>query len=99
MAAGLQVWDASGNLIVDLSTRLSRLVAVIDPGLTDGSQSFASVNNSIAAILSNFSQAQDGSGGAGVLPTVSVSGTTVSWTFGGADMMFRMYSRILVFGY
>ncbi len=28
MAAGLQAWDASGNLIVDLTTRLSRIVGV-----------------------------------------------------------------------
>lgn len=99
MAAGLQVFDASGNLIVDLTTRLSRLITVIDPGLVDGSQSFPAVNNTIAAMLSNYSEVQSGSGGAGVLPVVSVSGNTVSWTFNGADMMFRMYSKILVFGY
>lgn len=99
MAQGLQVWDASGNLIVDVSSRLTRLIAVIDPGLVDGSQSFPSVDNTIAAMLSDYSDVQSDSGGAGCLPEVSVSGTTVSWTFNGADSFLRMYSRILVLGY
>lgn len=99
MAAGLQVFNANGQLIVDLTTRMSRLIEVIDPGLSDGSKAFPSVNNSIAAILSDYSAAQSGSGGAGALPVVSVSGNTVSWTFNGAAQQYRMYSKILVFGY
>lgn len=99
MPQGLQIFDAAGNLIMDVGTRTSRLIATIDPNLVDGSQSFPGTGNTLLGILSSYADSQPDSGGTGVLPTVTVSGTTVSWTFNGQPSFLRMNCRILVLGY
>lgn len=97
MAEGLQVWDAAGNLIFDTSTRSTRLIAIISPGIQPGSQAFPSVNNQIVAVLANVAVSQS-STKTGCLPVVSVSGNTVSWSF-ALPVEYRMFSTILVLGY
>lgn len=37
MTAGLQVWDANGVLVLDITTRLTRLVGSLDTGTSNGS--------------------------------------------------------------
>lgn len=99
MSQGLQIWDAAGNLIMDVGTRTSRLIGIINPNLVDGSQSFTGSGNELIAIVSDFADSQEGTGGTGILPVVSVSGETVSWTFNGQPEWLRMHCRILVLGY
>lgn len=37
MPAGLQTFDAAGNIIIDTSTRVGTLLGVVDTGKSDGS--------------------------------------------------------------
>ena len=99
MPEGLQIFDANGNTVVDLTTRLTRIITTINPNRVNGSASFPSVNNSIVGLLSIY-QESPGTGGTGVLPQVTTSGNTVSWDFGGSETEpFRMHCRIHVIGY
>lgn len=97
MPQGLEIYDASGTLVAGINTRLSRLIATINPGIVDGSQSFPGLGNALVAILADYAQPQN-NGFRGGYPTVSVSGTTVSWTF-DLESKYREYTRIFVFGY
>jgi hypothetical protein len=97
MPQGLEIYDATGALMIGYTTRLTRVIAVIDPGFVDGSQSFPTEPNTLAAMLSDYSDVQN-NGFAGGLPDVSVSGDTVSWVF-NVPAQYRMTSRILVLGY
>lgn len=98
MPAGLQVWDASGNVVIDLSTRLSRVIDVIDPGLQNGSRSYPNVANTVFGVVADWYEPVPDSAGTGGVPHVWSSGNTVTWSF-LFDPMFRMNSRIIVFGY
>lgn len=77
MPQGLQVWDASGNSILDTSMRLGRVLGVrtltggtnsshVDAGLSTGTPFW--IVTSLTA--PNIKQ-----------PDVSVAGTTISWTW------------------
>jgi hypothetical protein len=77
MPQGLQVWDASGNLILDLTDRLGRILGIstLTPP-TDGS-----VINADFATGTPFWACVPVSSGRAPVPNVSFSGTTLSWDF------------------
>lgn len=75
MPSGVQIWDSSGNLIVDITDRLMRIHATV---------SISSANSSGSTTVSTLGQGDfiyffltSTLGGS---PTISLSGTTVSWT-------------------
>lgn len=82
MPNGLQVFDASGGLVLDATTRLGRIYATFSsgtsdgsavvPALADGGQPFVFVEDNSADLTLASLYAY---------PNVSVSGTTVSWSF------------------
>ena len=79
MSQGLQLWDASGNLILDTSMRLGRVLNVVDlSGATDGSEENAGLLTGtpfwMVTFLGSF---------ATYMPTISVVGDDISWAFGG----------------
>ncbi len=77
MGQGLQVWDAAGNQIVDVSDRLGRVLGVTTlTGGTDGS-----VSNAGLATGTPFWACIPVATGAAPTPGISVSGTTLSWDF------------------
>lgn len=77
----LKVWDSSGHLVIDISTRLSKLlgsVAISAPGsitvtLPSGNQLWAMLltNGTPSLIGNNF-------------PSVAISGNTLTWSYTGA---------------
>lgn len=74
MPAGLQVWDASGNLVLDVSDPISRLSGTVT--ITAGATGSVTVPNASQgsiwyAVLVN--------GGSTYSPNISVSGSTISW--------------------
>lgn len=74
MPAGLQVWDASGNLVLDVSDPISRLSGTVS--IPAGSTGSVTVPNAYQgsiwyAVLVN--------GGSTYSPVVSISGSTISW--------------------
>ncbi len=75
MPNGLQINDASGNLVVDITTRLNRVLGRIDVNKANGSESNSGLSqgNPYFIILG-----QD----VGLIsPNVSISGTTITWTY------------------
>lgn len=75
MSTGLRVWDASGNLVIDETTRLGRILGQTQSGTSGGT-----INN--AGFLT-------GTPFAVVLPatdTVSLASSYPSPTFSGSDM-------------
>jgi len=88
VTTGFQAWDSTGNLIVDTTSRLGRILGVInissDGSLSDGQLTtgapfyvFASIN------FSSFSQ-----------PLVGFSGSTMTW----ATQASGAYGGNLIYG-
>jgi len=73
MATGMKVWDLAGNLIVDLTTRLSRIVAIVD--IPVGGSGSHQVDLSLGQ---PWAWPQP-TGSSGYGPIVSISGDTVTW--------------------
>jgi len=75
MPAGVQTFDAAGNIIVDITTRITRVggVASIPAGSTG---SVAVPNASQGAIWYAFLHTS----GERYYPNITVSGGTISWT-------------------
>lgn len=74
MPAGLQAWDAAGNLTVDLTTRLSRVVGVVFAA--GGSSGSVTVDASLGTpwaipVPRNFP--------VGSCHKITISGGTISW--------------------
>lgn len=65
MPQGLQVWDASGNLVLDITDSITRVVAVIDVAagasgtyqLPEGRPFWYSCNNNFSAVGSSYAPA------------------------------------------
>ena len=79
MGVGIQVFDASGNLLIDVTTRLSRVIGT--QPIAAGSTGSLAVPNSGQgriwwAILPG--------GGSRYVPLVSLSGNTLSWSPNGS---------------
>lgn len=92
MPAGLQVWDADGFEMLNLTDRFPQVIETIDLSLvgTPGSKSYPDINPAeLGFILYQ---------GGGRARIVSKSGTTLSWSFVN-DRPYRAFSgspRILV---
>lgn len=79
MPVGLRIRDPSGNIIIDWTMRLGRILGVVTlTGPTAGS----AVHAEFADGTPFWTVQCISASGAGA-PTISVSGTTISWTFGG----------------
>jgi len=79
MGLGIQVFDASGNLLIDVTTRMSRVINT--QAIAAGSTGSLAVPNSTQgsiwwAILPN--------GGSRYVPLISLSGNTLSWSPNGS---------------
>ena len=77
MSAGLQIWDASGNLIFDTPTRCGRVLGTVSFGNTNGSVS----NAQFAAGTPFWFVSQTSPGYAAYQPTIAVASNTLTWTW------------------
>lgn len=79
MAYGLQVFNASGSVVMDSTTRCGRVMGTFSTGTSNGSVNITPPGSSTlwAALVSPKADIGDGSGA----PGLSISGTTISWTF------------------
>ena len=77
MPQGLQVWDASGNLILDLTDRLGRILGISTlTSPTDGSITDAGFASGTPWFI-----CLPISSGAASTPQCSVAGNVISWDF------------------
>ena len=82
MTYGIQMWDNSGNEILNISDSLTKFVAAFSAGPGNGSTSFPALSGLrpwfTAYRLSNVASQY-------YIPVVSISGTTVSWNYTGGN--------------
>lgn len=84
MAQGLQVFDASGNVIFDTSDRVGRVLGLIRVN-AGNSGSFTVTGYTNGTIFASFQRDQTWITGntsqfVGAIPVVHVSGPTITWT-------------------
>lgn len=86
MGAGLQVWNAAGQLIFDTPDRMGRIVgSLTTTSGGSGSQTFTVPAGCTPFWFSTTSSQIYGT------PAVSISGGTISWSGGGASTIFYGY--------
>ena len=94
MALGLQIWDSSGNNTLNVSDSLTKTIATFTTSTSNGSAVYADLAGGrpwVAAYREPTSSATQY--GAAL---VSVSGTTVSWTYGSIASGNRSPMRVFV---
>jgi hypothetical protein len=82
MAEGLQVFDSSGNKILDVSDSLTKYLYVATVGPGNGSVTVAGLAGGrpwFTAYRFTFNSIQY------FAPVFTISGTTVSWTYSGSS--------------
>ncbi|MDR2092267.1 MAG: hypothetical protein LBP58_02970 [Azoarcus sp.] len=78
MAYGLRIWDANGNVTLDVTDRLARYIGSVYTGTSDGSIVVPGMGGNIfySISFSSSSMAQFYT-----LPVVSISGDVINWVF------------------
>jgi hypothetical protein len=93
MPQGLQVWDASGNIVIDTSYSIGRMFGVVT--INSGNQSGSLVEAAFATGTPFFICVpnENASWSDGANPVVTISGNTLSWVRGkninGIEMDFN----------
>lgn len=89
MAQGLKVWDASGNVVLDTSTRVGRLLGSVAVNTATGSV----MNADFAQGTVLWFLVPIGTGGAQQYPAVSYSSgtTTLSWSGAFTSATFQLW--------
>lgn len=93
MASGLRVWDASGNLIVDTTTRLGTVLGTVTTTKANGSITNAGFAQgtpfySVCGITDAYSVFS---------PKITLSGNTMSWAFNTSGANSNT-SQFIVYG-
>lgn len=89
MPAGIRIWNADGTLQFDTTNRLFRMLTLVDTNAVNGS-----TNLTYTGTLSVVVQPGNAEN---IQPDVSVSGSTVSWTYSGTGT--KDTSRLLIAEY
>lgn len=81
MAAGLQIWDANGVLVSDTTMRWGRFLGVVNIPKPTGNASGSVVDAGLST-GEPFWFCFGATGDWVIQPAISVSGNTLSWSFG-----------------
>lgn len=81
MAAGLQLWDASGNLVLDTSHRVARIIGVIQLNGSNGSLPIDSRLLTGGFVSFQGDSYMGYSSGGLIKPQFSLSGGILSWSY------------------
>ena len=80
MPQGLMIWDASGNTVLDYTTRCGRILGVATTGTSNGSMTVAGADTgtlfATAVTIGNYDL-----GYSNAYPIFTCSGSTISWVF------------------
>lgn len=84
MPAGFQVWDASGNLIVTVTDRLTRVLGQVDTGTSNGS-----ITDGNFSLGSPFFYYVSYSNSRPIYqPVITLTGISLSWSFNVSSPRF-----------
>lgn len=85
MAYGLRTWDEQGKLLIDTSSRLSRVLGTVQiTAGVDGSVSSPDFVQGTPFWMAYATAASTGSY-AGAMPAFTISGSTLSWSWAGME--------------
>ncbi|SDL92717.1 hypothetical protein SAMN04488502_1011200 [Dendrosporobacter quercicolus] len=95
---GLQCWDANGNLTLDLTDRLTRVLGEFKTGTVNGSITDANIANGTPWIL-NLSMGRNIAEQEKIFD-ILINGSTISWTFTNYSSSFpgTAISRKFIYG-
>lgn len=93
MAQGFQIFDGSGNLIIDTSTMILKQVEVVATTAASGTVDISTQLAGATATLAPVPILNSG----GYEPTLAVSGNSVSWAQQREDMPINMRLNVMVF--
>jgi len=91
MPQGLQVFDAAGNLQVDIGSSLGRVLGSVDTSASSGSISDDGFSHGTPFFIV---VTQD----EGRPPSVSISGTTMTWTYASASPYYPNIATTIIYG-
>jgi hypothetical protein len=94
MSYGLEVWDDGGNNTLSVTNRLTRVIGEVITGKTNGSVTSSEFLNGTPfyAFVERMGLEEYA---VRYWPQVTVSGSTVSWSFLGGDSNTRVSVRLL----
>lgn len=84
MPSGMQCWDANGNLLVDFTTRLSRMLGSQYIDGTAGSLMDANLAQGEPFAVFQPEQLFNHISGDSPRPNIIISGNTISWSYSPA---------------
>ena len=82
MPQGIQIFNGGGALIVDESDRIGMFLGRVSTGTTAGSITVAEFATRTPLIATSFAFT------GGTPPTITISGTTLSWSWGGPSQQW-----------
>ncbi|AIO70653.1 hypothetical protein DM82_4367 [Burkholderia oklahomensis] len=85
MTAGLQAWDATGNLVFDATTRCGRVITL--QRIAGGSGTFQDWRFTQGQPFACFHPDSVPWGGPNVYPNISYSGDTISFSYPAGNAM------------
>ena len=105
MTAGLQVWNASGGLVLDGTFRIARYLGTANLAGVTGSLTDANIGSGTAWYAFQRTQTFKLSGGnnpSGTLgymipPAIAISGNTITWIYPGRELADDEYAIGLLF--
>jgi hypothetical protein len=82
MAVGLQIFDASGNVVLDATFRVMRIIGSVSLGGSSGSLSDSRLTQGGFVSFQPAVTGGDGVLSAGVIvPRFAISGSTLTWSY------------------
>jgi hypothetical protein len=98
MTAGLQVWDESGNLVVDITDRLAKMLGTIYTGAVSGSASVPGLSSGTPFYVAT-PVSTDPTAMAMFAPAISLhqASEMISWTFEANKGQSPSYITVGVF--
>ena len=82
MAYGFEIYDSSGNLLINLSKRVPRVLGIISSGTSNGSYSDARLSGGIPFFVTTSQLSSTGGGVDFNYPSITITSSGLSWTFG-----------------
>lgn len=90
----MQIWDSSGNLIMDTNTRMGRYLGTTSTGTANGSVTDARFTSSTGTPFWFINGKGDT---VYAVPTVTYSANVLSWDWGTLPLAYRV-DCILIYG-
>lgn len=92
MAAGFELYNANGTLQFSTNNRMMRVLTVADTGTGNGSVTNASLSEGTALVGASSAEGKKA-------PTITVTGNTVSWSFGSTPTAERGNTHLSIMVY